>query len=137
MSTETVRSPRHRDRKLRVCGVGLQSMAMAGMLWLGASDALAHCFVGGRFFPATLNIDDPCVADELSLPTVSVFKNGDDPSAREIDISGEFSKRITENFGISIGETWTHLRPPGGPNASGFQNLETTFKYQFLRDAPH
>jgi len=137
MSTETVRSPRHRDRKLRVCGVGLQSMTMAGMLWLGASDALAHCFVGGRFFPATLNIDDPCVADELSLPTVSVFKNGDDPSAREIDISGEFSKRITENFGISIGETWTHLRPPGGPNASGFQNLETTFKYQFLRDAPH
>jgi hypothetical protein len=74
---------------------------------------------------------------ELSLPTVSVFKNGDDPSAREIDISGEFSKRITENFGISIGETWTHLAPPGGPNASGFQNLETSFKYQFLRDAQH
>jgi hypothetical protein len=102
---------------------------------LPISDVSAHCFVGGRFFPATLVIDDPCVADELSLPTVSVFKNGDEPSAREVDISGEFSKRITENFGISIAETWTHLRPPGGPNASGFQNLETTFKYQFLRDA--
>jgi len=95
-------------------------------------DALAHCFVGGRFFPATLNIDDPCVADELSLPTVSSFKNGDDPAARELDVSAEFSKRITENFGVSIGSTWTHLRPPGGPNASGFQNLETSFKYQFL-----
>jgi len=95
-------------------------------------DALAHCFVGGRFFPATLNIDDPCVADELSLPTVSSFKTGDDPPARQLDVSTEFSKRITEQFGVSIGSTWTHLRPPGGPNASGFQNLETSFKYQFL-----
>jgi hypothetical protein len=102
-----------------------------------SSTAAAHCFVGARFFPATLVTDDPCVADELSLPTVSVFHNGDDPSAKEIDISGEYSKRITDTFGISVGSTWTHLAPPGGPNASGFQNLDTTFKFQFLTDAPH
>lgn len=34
-----------------------------------ASQAFAHCFVGARFFPATLATDDPCVADELALPT--------------------------------------------------------------------
>ena len=27
------------------------------------SYASAHCFVGARFFPATLATDDPCVAD--------------------------------------------------------------------------
>jgi hypothetical protein len=101
------------------------------------SDALAHCFVGARFLPATLNVDDPCVADELSLPTVSSFKNGDVPSARQLDISGEFSKRITDAFGVSVASTWGHLRPPDGPNASGFQNLETTLKYQFVTDAAH
>jgi hypothetical protein len=101
------------------------------------SHAAAHCFVGARFFPATLGVDDPCVADELSLPTVSIFKNGDDPSARQIDISGEYSKRITDTFGISIGSTWTHLAPPGSPSVSGFQNLETSFKFQFLTDAAH
>ena len=74
-----MRSQAHR-RKRRVCGVALQSIGIAATMMWGASDALAHCFVGGRFFPATLNIDDPCVADELSLPTVSVFKNSDDPS---------------------------------------------------------
>jgi hypothetical protein len=138
MCSKTIPSQRSRGRKAPVSTIAAQSIAAAAlMLWLGGSDALAHCFVGGRFFPATLNIDDPCVADELSLPTVSVFKNGDEPSAREIDISGELAKRITENFGISVAETWTHLRPPGGPNASGFQNLETSFKYQFLRDAQH
>lgn len=99
------------------------------------SNALAHCFVGNRFFPATLKVDDPCVADEMSLPTVSSFRNGDDPSARELDISGEFSKRITENFGISVETTWIRLRPPGGPAVSGFDNLATSFKYQFLTDA--
>jgi hypothetical protein len=38
------------------------------------ANAFAHCIVGNRFFPATLNVDDPCVADELSLPTIEVFK---------------------------------------------------------------
>ena len=99
---------------------------------LSNAGALAHCFVGGRFFPATLGIDDPCVADELSLPTVAWSKTGDDPPARQLDLSMEYSKRITEYFGVSIGSTWTHLIQPGMPSQSGFQNLETTFKYQFL-----
>lgn len=98
------------------------------------TSASAHCYTGARFFPAGLNVDDPCVADELSMPTVSRFKNGDDPSARQTDISFEYSKRITDTFGVSIGSTWTHLRPPGGPNVSGFQNLETEFKWQFFTD---
>ena len=72
-------------------------------VFLPISNALAHCFVGGRFMPATLTVDDPCVADELSIPTISRFKNGDDPTARELDISGEYSKRITDTLGVSIG----------------------------------
>jgi len=106
-------------------------------LLLPISSASAHCFVGARFLPATLNVDDPCVADELSLPTVSKFKNGDDPSARQTDISAEFSKRITDTFGVSVGTAWTHLRPPGGPSVSGFQNVETSFKWQALTVPEH
>jgi hypothetical protein len=106
-------------------------------LLLSISGASAHCFVGARFLPATLNVDDPCVADELSLPTVSRFRNGDDPSARQTDISSEISKRITDTFGVSFGTTWTHLRPPGGPSVSGFQNIETSFKWQALTVPEH
>jgi hypothetical protein len=106
-------------------------------LLLSISGASAHCFVGARFLPATLNVDDPCVADELSLPTVSRFRNGDDPSARQTDISSEISKRITDTFGVAFGTTWTHLRPPGGPSVSGFQNIETSFKWQALTVPEH
>jgi len=118
--------------------ISLRDAAFALLaLALPATGASAHCFVGARFMPATLNIDDPCVADELSLPTVSRFKNGDDPSARETDISAEWSKRITDTFGVSIGSTWTHLHPPDGPSVGGFQNLETSFKWQFLTVPEH
>jgi hypothetical protein len=59
------------------------------------------------------------------------------PPASEWDISGELSKRITENFGVSIGETWTQIRQPNGLVTAGFQDLETTFQYQLLKDSSH
>ena len=57
--------------------------------------------------------------DSEAAPIVILFKAGDDPSARQLDISTEFSKRITDTFGVSVGSTWTHLRPPGGLSPSG------------------
>ena len=101
------------------------------------TDAFAHCFVGARFFPATLAVDDPCVADELSLPTVSWSRTADTPPATEWDVSAELSKRITEEFGISIGDGWSQIRGPGGPTMAGFGNLETTAQYQLLKDGSH
>ena len=100
------------------------------------SHASAHCFVGNRFFPATLNVDDPCVADELSLPTVSAFPTGDDPSAREVDISGELSKKITETFGISLEGTCDSYEGAGlrRHNGTVSTTLGTSFKFQFLTD---
>jgi hypothetical protein len=114
-----------------LCGV-------AGLLV--AQPAHSHEIVGNRVFPATLAIDDPGVADELALPTVSMFKTGDVPPVRELDISGEYSKLITEDFAVSFSPTWTHLYAPGGSmgtGASGFQNIETTFKYRVFKNAEH
>jgi hypothetical protein len=103
-----------------------------------AAGTFAHGFAGSRFFPATITIDDPFVADELSLPTVSNQKTGTDPSVVETAISGELSKRITSDFGFSIGYAWNHLDQAGPPhNPNGFQNLEVTPRYQFLLNAPH
>jgi hypothetical protein len=114
------------------------SFALASSIALAStSDAFAHCFVGARFFPATLATDDPCVADEMSLPTVSWSKTADMPPASEWDISGELSKRITENVGVSIGETWTQIRQPDGSVTAGFQNFETAFQYQLVKDSSH
>jgi hypothetical protein len=99
--------------------------------------ALAHGVVGKRFFPATIATDDPFVSDELSLPTVSSIRtdaSGDAPSSRETSISGEFSKRITPNFGISLGLEHQRSSPDGQPRVQGFGNLDVGFKYQFYKN---
>lgn len=119
----------------------LRTALCAGLAALAAIvPARAHEIVGNRFFPATLAIDDPGVNDELALPTVSISKTGDDPSFKQLDISGEFSKRITEDFAVSFAPTWSRLNAPGRPTmtgAQGFQNLETTFKYRVFKNAEH
>jgi hypothetical protein len=116
------------------------ALSGAAVALVPLSGSTAHEIVGNRFFPATLAIDDPGVNDELSLPTISSIKTGDDPPFRQRDFSAEFSKRITEAFAISIGSTYSVFSPPGGPTgigAHGFQNLETTFKYRVFKDPAH
>ena len=101
------------------------------------SDALAHCFVGARFLPATLATDDPCVADEMSIPTVAWSKTADVPPASQLDIGIDFSKRITENFGVTLSQGWTSIRQPDGTLMQGFGNFETAFQYQVLKNGEH
>jgi hypothetical protein len=116
------------------------ALAAALAFVISAAHAHAHGFAGKRFFPATLQTDDPFVADELSFPTVSAFKNGpssDSPGAWQTDTSVDFSKRITPNFGIGAGETWTRIKPNGGTTQSGFNNLELSAKYLLLENDPH
>ena len=118
---------------------------LALVLWLvcavcelGATPrAYGHGFAGARFFPATLSTDDPFVADELSLPTVSTIRTPDDGGTRETDISVDIAKRITPQFGIEIGETFTALNPHEGRATNGFGNLELGGKYQLLNNGPH
>lgn len=119
-------------------GAPAASGATAFFLWIAISAslptcALAHGIAGNRFFPATLTIDDPAVADELSLPTVSLL----DGDANQTDVAAEFSKRLTRTFGLSIGETWSHVTGLRQTAASGLDNLETTAKWQVVTSASH
>ena len=96
--------------------------------------AAGHGFAGARFFPATLSTDDPFVADELSLPTVSTIKTEE---GRETAIAVEIAKRITRNFGLELSEEFMVLNPKHERQTSGFGNLELSAKYQFFTSAEH
>jgi hypothetical protein len=99
--------------------------------------ACAHGFAGKRFFPATLVTDDPFVADELSLPTVSRRKlgaNGDEPAVTETATSIDFTKRITQNLGVGFGATYLRQRDDDGAVRKGFDNLGASVKYQFYKN---
>jgi hypothetical protein len=105
-----------------------------------AESAFAHGFAGKRFFPATLATEDPFVADELSLPTVSRRKtaaSGEEPATMETGTSVDVTKRITPNFGLGFGATWLRLHPDGADAVSGFDNLSANMKYQFYKSDEH
>ena len=118
----------------------MKSIAIASALAAAASlhiQALAHGFAGKRFFPATIATDDPFVADELSLPTVSTQRidgSSDQPPTRQKSIEAEFSKRITSDFGISLGLAHQRITADGQPTLSGYDNVELGFKYQLYRN---
>src|SRR6266540_6987437 len=116
------------------------SLIVAALLIGVASQAWAHGLIGKRFLPATLAIDDPFVADELSLPTIfHIQRRGSEESAstRETDLSGEFSKRLSPALGFSLGGTFKILDPDPGKAVSRFDNLEVALKYVFFKSEAH
>lgn len=109
------------------------------VLLLMPVSAWAHGFAGKRFFPTTLSIEDPFVSDELSF-IFSYLKEsgeGDEPPVNSYELEGEYTKRITPHFGITIGDDFRILDPDGEDNEVGFGNLELGANYQFLTNAPH
>jgi hypothetical protein len=122
-------------------GSRFEAAALAVGVCLSAGAAAAHGVAGKRFFPATLATDDPFVAEELSLPTVSTLrKNPSEESpfpTRETEFSFDYAKRITPDLGFEIGQAFRHVAPQGGDTQIGFGNLELGLKYQFWKSAEH
>jgi hypothetical protein len=106
------------------------------LMGLAAGPAWAHGIVGQRFFPATLAIEDPFVADELSLPSVLHIKG---PDAKQTTLGAELSKSITPNLGLSIGAEYNFINPndPDERSSSGFGNPELSAKYVVFKSEAH
>lgn len=113
-----------------------RSLFCAGVL-LTPLLAAAHGYAGARFFPATIATDDPFVSDELSLPTISTFRDAGDPAQRSTAIAVDFSKRITPDFGLGFGESYQFVDRGDGSHATGWGNLELSAKYLVFESDPH
>jgi hypothetical protein len=119
----------------------------AAVLFTAPLPLEAHGFVGDRFFPPTIQTDDPFATDEFSLG-FSSFNNpasDDGPKTREIDVSSEFDKEIFPKFALGISGTYINLEPSKHtddgsdpmPSQDGFDNISLSAKYQVWEDAEH
>ena len=116
----------------RIVNVATLALIVVGQ---GEGGALAHGFAGDRFFPATLQTDDPFVADEMSLPTLT--KNPTDPSGgQSYSIETDIAKRLTSDFGLTAAYQWNYFQPKGAPPHYGFGSLTTGAQYQLFIDGP-
>jgi hypothetical protein len=82
---------------------------------------------GERDFPATLVVEEPQVETEF-VPQVATRGNAN--HLRQSDFGSELSVQLAIPFAVVLHPIFTTLRPGG----DGFQNLETTLKYQFIAD---
>ena len=114
---------------------GAVAVAAASLVFTNTG-AFAHGFAGERFFPATILTDDPFVADEMSLPQVSLEPPGPDNS-QQTNFLFDLSKRITPSFDITISDQWQRLRSPGFTSVGGLGPLQTGAQYQLFVDGPH
>jgi hypothetical protein len=116
------------------------AVACVLMVFSATDLARAHGFEGDRFFPPTIQTDDPFATDEFSI-NASEFNNpsGSDgtPKTREIDVSSEFDKEIFPKFALGVSGTYINLNPHGGPGQDGFDNVSLSAKYQLFENAPH
>lgn len=94
----------------------------------------AHGFEGDRFFPPTIQTDDPFASDELALPTIQYNPA---TTSRETDINGSFSKEIFPKFALSVSGTYQNLNPKSGPAQDGFGNVNLNVKYQLYESPEH
>lgn len=113
-----------------------RAAAAAAPVLLSAPVALAHGFAGQRFFPATILTDDPFVADEMSLPTVTRNPTGADRS-QETDLGFDLSKRVTRRLGVTFSDQQEYLQPKGAAAVTGLGPLTTGIQYQLFVDGPH
>jgi hypothetical protein len=132
-STQLFASLRFRS----VASSTLFTLSVAAIVASTTPKAQGHGFAGKRFFPATLTTDDPFVADELSLPTVSSNVGFEDGRVRETEVSWDLAKRITPNFGLGIGQEFTEVSPEEGDSVNGWGNLELSAKYQLFKNEDH
>jgi hypothetical protein len=112
----------------------LRGIALLAGLALPAV-VFAHGTAGKRFFPATPTIDDPFVADELSLPLVTQRRlpaSGDSPETLQTSTSMDYTKRLTQNLGVGFGVNHLRLATEQGVE-KGFDNLSASVKYQFYK----
>lgn len=126
--------------------VGRLSLSItAGMfgvvaVFMASAPAWAGGEAGKRFFPSTIAIEDPFVADELALPSIAVQRKageGENPANWETGFSFEYSKRITPDLAFSVGWGGTHVSPDGMSGKTGANNVELGIKYSLFKSEEH
>lgn len=96
-------------------------------------DASAHGTAGKRFFPATVTIEDPFVADEVALPAFAWTKGGEEQGVTTAAFEFELAKRMTSNVAFSVEGAWVRESGDEG-RVTGFENLTIGVKYQMYTD---
>jgi hypothetical protein len=121
------------------CRFMLTTLALAASMSMMPSVAQADGQLGPRFLPASLAVDDPFVADELSFaflhfkaPATSLT-----PTTVTSSLATAYAKRVTEKLGLTLKWDLVHLEPEEDTDKTGIGGLTVELKYEIFESAEH
>src|ERR1700730_10450732 len=97
----------------------------------------AHGFAGDRFFPATISTDDPFAASEMSLPTISYFRQPGSPPTKTINFSSDLSVLVLPNVAVTLRDSYQWQKADGQSAQTGFNNFTANVLYEFFENDEH
>ena len=106
-------------------------LACAGS-FLGTAPLYAHAVCGSRVYPVTLTLDDPGVADEVTIPQITytrVAADGGPGPGHDVNVAFEYDKRITENFGIGLNDDYNINQQNNAKTQTGWDDFSVTLKW--------
>ena len=107
------------------------ALACAGA-FLAISPLYAHAVCGSRVYPVTLTLDDPGVADEVTIPQITYTRAaaGDGPGpSHDVNVAFEYDKRITENFGVGFNDDYNINQQNNAKTQTGWDDFSVTLKW--------
>jgi hypothetical protein len=113
------------------------ALAIICAVLVASQPAHAHGIAGNRFFPGTLTIDDPAVADEAIVPNFSYWNHPDrGGEITDNRINYSFTRLLTPTVGVVIDNSWI-ARNWGATQRAGFDTTNIGIKWEVYRDNPH
>jgi hypothetical protein len=108
------------------------ALTCAGVLLLRAVPAAAHAVCGSRVYPVTLTLDDPGVADEITIPQIVYTREAADGGpgpGHDTSIQFEYDKRLTDTFGFAFNDDWNVNQTNNAKTQYGWDDLTVTAKW--------
>ncbi len=106
------------------------ALACAGVLLCHASLAIAHAVCGSRDYPVMLTLDDPGVADEVTIPQIVYWRSAADGGpGHDTTVAFEYDERLTEEIGFAFNDDDNINQTNNAKAQTGWDDLTVTAKW--------
>jgi hypothetical protein len=134
------RSTRHQNRRRGPFhGWGITSVFALAIAGATPTASDAYTAAGDRNFPALLILPQIGPTDSLWIPISTMPMEAlqtTDPT-RDTSFEGTYSKLITEELGIQLGDGLVHRNRLHASSVTGAQNFSALLQYEAILDPPH
>ena len=110
----------------------LLSAALGCAAGMHATSALAHAVCGSRVYPVTLTLDDPGVADEVTIPQIVYTRaaaDGGPGPGHDTSVQFEYDKRLTDDLGFAFNDNYNINQANSAKTQTGWDDLAVTAKW--------